>query len=60
MDDHLDSPQVASQEIYRSTTWDGIGEVRTVRYPAEYASVGRIGAISAPPEVGQDNEDLLS
>ena len=60
MDDHLDSPQVVSQEIYRTTTWDGIGEVRTVRYPAEYASVGRIGSVSAPPEVGEDNDDLLS
>jgi crotonobetainyl-CoA:carnitine CoA-transferase CaiB-like acyl-CoA transferase len=60
MDDHLADPQVEAQEIYRTTTWPEIGEVRTVRYPGEFASVGRIGAVAPPPAVGQDNDELLA
>lgn len=60
MDDHLDDPQVKAQEIYRMTNWPEIGEVRTVRYPADFASVGRIGSVAPPPAVGQDNGELLT
>ena len=60
MDDHLDDPQVKAQDIYRTTNWPGIGEVRTVRYPADFASCGRLGSVAAPPAVGQDNDDLLT
>jgi crotonobetainyl-CoA:carnitine CoA-transferase CaiB-like acyl-CoA transferase len=60
MDAHLADPQVVAQEIYRTTTWEGIGQVRTVRYPAEFGSAGRIGCMEAPHEVGQDNHDLLA
>lgn len=60
MDDHIDDPQVKTQEIYRTTHWPGIGEVRTVRYPADFASVGRIGSVDPPPALGQDNDELLT
>lgn len=60
MDDHLDDPQVKVQEIYRTAHWPGIGEVRMVRYPADFASFGRIGSIAPPPAVGQDNDELLT
>lgn len=59
MDDALDDEQVKSQEIYRTTQWPEIGTVRTVRYPADFASVGRIGSLAPPPAVGQDNSELL-
>lgn len=60
MDDHLDDPQVKVQDIYRTTDWPDIGEVRTVRYPADFASFGSLGSVAPPPAVGQDNDELLT
>jgi crotonobetainyl-CoA:carnitine CoA-transferase CaiB-like acyl-CoA transferase len=49
MDEHLEDEQVQLEEIYRIEDWEGIGRVRTVRYPARFASVGRLGASGPAP-----------
>lgn len=59
MDDHLDDAQTEIQDIYRIEEWDGIGRVRTVRYPATFASTGRLSATGPAPFVGQDNYRYL-
>ena len=59
MDEHLKDPQVESQEIYRQVEWDGLGEVRIVRYPARFGSYGALTATSAPPALGSDDDPLL-
>jgi CoA:oxalate CoA-transferase len=55
MDEHLLDPQVLSEEIYRIEKWDGVGSVRTVRYPAVFGSVGRMGAPGPAPLLGQNS-----
>ena len=60
MDEHLAHPQVESQAIYRLVEWDGLGEVRIVRYPAVFGSYGALAATEAPPAVGVDHDRLLS
>ena len=59
MDTHIDHPQVRSQQVYRVVDWEGFGPVRVVRYPAEFASIGLVGSGDPPPQVGQDNSDIL-
>ena len=59
MDEHIDDAQTLSQGLYRVEEWDGIGRVRTVRYPATFASAGQVSAQGPAPRVGQDNERLL-
>jgi crotonobetainyl-CoA:carnitine CoA-transferase CaiB-like acyl-CoA transferase len=59
MDEHLSDPQVASQDIYRIEHWDGVGQVRSVRYPASFDSVGRLGAPGPAPHLGQDTARIL-
>lgn len=59
MDEHINHPQVRSQQIYRVVDWEGFGPVRTVRYPAEFVSIGLVGSVDPPPPVGQDNSDIL-
>jgi CoA:oxalate CoA-transferase len=49
IDEHLTDPQALSEDLYRIETWDGVGQVRTVRYPAVFASVGRLGAPGPAP-----------
>jgi CoA:oxalate CoA-transferase len=58
MDEHLSDPQVEQQDLYRIEQWEGVGGVRTVRYPAVFASTGRLAATGAAPTAGQDNELL--
>lgn len=60
MDEHLADEQVEVQEIYRIEQWEGVGRVRTVRYPARFASAGRLGAPGPAPAPGQDNDRLLA
>jgi crotonobetainyl-CoA:carnitine CoA-transferase CaiB-like acyl-CoA transferase len=60
MDEHLEDEAVAAQGIYSLQRWEGFGTVRTVRYPAVFEGHGSLGAREAPPEVGQDDGDLLS
>ena len=55
MDEHLADPQVLSEDLYRIEKWDGVGLVRTVRYPAVFGSVGRMGAPGPAPFLGQDS-----
>jgi crotonobetainyl-CoA:carnitine CoA-transferase CaiB-like acyl-CoA transferase len=59
MDEHLADEQVAIEDLYRIEDWEGIGRVRTVRYPARFASTGRLGAHGPAAAAGQDNADLL-
>ncbi len=59
MDEHLDDPQVEALDLYRTEQWDGVGPVRTVRYPATFASSGRLGAPGPAPAVGQDTAAYL-
>ena len=59
MDEHLSDAQTESQDLYRVEEWDGIGAVRTVRYPATFASTGRLSAPGPAPLAGQDNLRLL-
>jgi crotonobetainyl-CoA:carnitine CoA-transferase CaiB-like acyl-CoA transferase len=59
IDEHLDDPQTEVEDIYRIEDWDGAGHVRTVRYPARFASAGRLGAPGPAPTPGQDNERYL-
>jgi crotonobetainyl-CoA:carnitine CoA-transferase CaiB-like acyl-CoA transferase len=59
MDEHLADPQVAIQDIYRIENWDEVGQVRTVRYPAMFASAGRLAAPGPAPRAGQDNSRYL-
>jgi CoA:oxalate CoA-transferase len=60
MDEHLSDEQVAVQDIYRIEEWEGIGQVRTVRYPAWFGSAGRLGASGPAPRAGQDNDEILN
>jgi CoA:oxalate CoA-transferase len=59
MDEHLSDPQVFSEDIYRIEEWEGVGSVRTVRYPAVFGSSGRMGAPGPAPFLGQDSAPSL-
>lgn len=59
MDAHLESEQVRAQDIYRVSQWEGFGPVRVVRYPAAFASAGKLRVSDPPPAVGADNQELL-
>lgn len=52
IDEHLADPQVAVEDIYQVEDWGPVGSVRTVRYPAVFASVGRMGAPGPAPRFG--------
>jgi crotonobetainyl-CoA:carnitine CoA-transferase CaiB-like acyl-CoA transferase len=53
MDEHLVDPQVEHAEVYRVGHWDGIGPVRTVRYPAVFANWGHLAAPGVAPILGE-------
>jgi crotonobetainyl-CoA:carnitine CoA-transferase CaiB-like acyl-CoA transferase len=59
MDEHLVDPQVQCQNLYRVEQWEGVGQVRTVRYPALFAGE-RLGASGPAPLAGQDNASGLA
>lgn len=59
MDEHLADAQTEVQDLYRIEDWDGIGQVRTVRYPATFDSTGPLGAAGPCPRAGQDNDRYL-
>ena len=54
MDQHLTDEQVAHNELYAVEEWDGIGRVRTVRYPATYSGWGHLRAPGTAPRLGHD------
>ena len=56
MDQHLADAQVAHNELYTVEEWNGIGRVRTVRYPATSARWGRLRAPGTAPRLGHDAE----
>lgn len=60
MDEHLTDAQTEAQDLYRIEEWEGIGRVRTVRYPATFASSGRLAAAGPAPLPGQDNDRYLT
>lgn len=53
IDEHLADPQVQVQEIYRTEQWEGVGAVRTVRYPALFGG-RRLGTAGPAPAAGRD------
>lgn len=54
MDEHLADAQTEVLDLYTIEEWDGVGRVRTVRYPATFS--GRPISASGPtPLAGQDN-----
>lgn len=59
IDEHLDDLQTEIEDIYRVEEWPDAGRVRTVRYPARFASAGRLGAAGPAPGAGQDTERYL-
>ncbi len=59
MDEHLADAQTEAQDLYRIEEWDGVGRVRTVRYPAAFSSAGRLSAPGPTPPVGRDNDQIL-
>jgi crotonobetainyl-CoA:carnitine CoA-transferase CaiB-like acyl-CoA transferase len=58
MDEHLADEQVEIEDIYRIEDWAGVGRVRTVRYPARFGSVGRLGAPGPAPLAGAGSVDV--
>lgn len=60
MDEHIDDDQTRAERIYHVDHWEGIGRVRTVRYPATFASAGVGHNPSPPPTPGQDNETYIA
>ena len=59
IDDHLEDRQVTHQDLYRIEMWEGVGAVRTVRYPASFNTARRLCAAGPAPTVGQDSSILL-
>lgn len=59
MDEHLADGQTEILDLYRIEHWDGIGSVRTVRYPATFAGGGRLSATGPTPPPGSDNPTYL-
>jgi crotonobetainyl-CoA:carnitine CoA-transferase CaiB-like acyl-CoA transferase len=59
IDEHLDDPQTEAEDLYRVEEWADAGQVRTVRYPARFASAGRLCAAGPAPAAGQDNDRFL-
>ena len=59
MDEHLADAQVQLQDLYRVEQWDGIGAVRTVRYPARFGGE-RQGAAGPAPTIGHDTDRYLA
>ncbi|HWE55314.1 MAG TPA: CoA transferase [Acidimicrobiales bacterium] len=58
MDEHLSDDQVGHEQIYELAEWPGYGRVRVPRYPAVFASTGRLASVSPPPEFGGDDRLL--
>ena len=60
MDEHLSDAQTEVLDLYAVEEWDGIGQVRTVRYPATFSSATRLAATGPAPDLGTDNRRHLS
>jgi crotonobetainyl-CoA:carnitine CoA-transferase CaiB-like acyl-CoA transferase len=56
MDEHLADPQVEHAGVYRIDEWDGVGRVRTVRYPAVFGNWGHVAAPGVVPLLGEHAE----
>jgi formyl-CoA transferase len=60
IDEHLVDVQVAHNQIYSVAEWPGVGAVRTVRYPARFASCGPLPTGAPTPRLGADTEAVLA
>jgi crotonobetainyl-CoA:carnitine CoA-transferase CaiB-like acyl-CoA transferase len=60
MDAHFDDAQVQHSELYRIEEWPDCGRVRTVRYPATFASWGHIAAPGTAPLLGEHSGSIPS
>ena len=56
IDEHLEDPQVAWNDLYAIEEWPEVGRVRTVRYPAVAAGWGRLSSAPAPVVPGRNDE----
>ena len=59
MDDLLDDPQVAHNDLFRTAAWEDAGTARYVRYPAVFKSWGHLVADDPPPRLGAHNDEIL-
>jgi crotonobetainyl-CoA:carnitine CoA-transferase CaiB-like acyl-CoA transferase len=59
MDQHLTDPQVLHNQLYSVSDWPGLGPVRSVRYPARFASVGLLGTEGRSPSLGEHTDEIL-
>jgi crotonobetainyl-CoA:carnitine CoA-transferase CaiB-like acyl-CoA transferase len=60
IDEHLVDPQVAHNQIYAVDDWPTVGPVRTVRYPARFASSGLLPTGVPTPPLGADTDAVLA
>jgi CoA:oxalate CoA-transferase len=60
IDEHLVDPQVVNNQIYAVADWPGVGPVRTVRYPARFASSGLLPTGAPTPRLGADTDEVLT
>ena len=60
IDEHLDDPQVAHNQMYSVTEWPDVGKVRSARYPARFASTGPLAATGAAPRLGANTDEILA
>jgi crotonobetainyl-CoA:carnitine CoA-transferase CaiB-like acyl-CoA transferase len=60
IDEHLLDPQVAHNQIYSVADWPDVGAVRTVRYPARFASSGPLPTGCPTPRLGADTDDIVA
>ena len=58
LDGHLADGQVEHSQLYDVSEWGSLGSVRHIRYPAVFASWGRLVAIGGPPRIGEHSEEV--
>jgi crotonobetainyl-CoA:carnitine CoA-transferase CaiB-like acyl-CoA transferase len=58
IDQHLEDPQVLANDLYQTSVWPVLGEVRHVRYPAVFSTWGQLVAALPPPTPGQNEFEV--
>ena len=59
MDQHLADPQVVHNQLYSTSETPGLGTIRSVRYPARFASIGLLGTHGRSPLLGEHTDEVL-
>lgn len=60
IDGHLADPQVVFNDLYSEESWEGLGLVRNIRYPAIFSTWGQTRPQFGPPEKGRHNAELIA